>query len=81
MKIDRIDHLLLTAADIERTCGFHGEVHGEVLGMEAVVFGGQKINLHQSGPEFEPKAAYPTPGSADLLRLVTHLRSARTGMI
>jgi catechol 2,3-dioxygenase-like lactoylglutathione lyase family enzyme len=26
----------------------------------------QKINLHQRGREFEPKALHPTPGSADL---------------
>ncbi|CAM5246311.1 VOC family virulence protein OS=Stutzerimonas stutzeri OX=316 GN=CXK95_16225 PE=4 SV=1 [Stutzerimonas stutzeri] len=52
------------------------EVYTRVLGMQAVtfgegrkalVFGQQKINLHQ-GParEFEPKAERPTPGSADL---------------
>jgi catechol 2,3-dioxygenase-like lactoylglutathione lyase family enzyme len=32
----------------------------------ALQFGGQKINLHQLGYEFEPKAQTPTPGSADL---------------
>jgi catechol 2,3-dioxygenase-like lactoylglutathione lyase family enzyme len=31
-----------------------------------VAFGAQKINLHEAGREFEPKAAAPTPGSADL---------------
>lgn len=71
MEIDRIDHLVLTVSDVERTCTFYENV----LGMEAVIFGdgrralrfgGQKINLHQAGREFEPKAARPTPGSADL---------------
>jgi catechol 2,3-dioxygenase-like lactoylglutathione lyase family enzyme len=33
---------------------------------KALRFGEQKINLHQAGNEFEPKAAHPTPGSADL---------------
>jgi len=69
--IDRFDHLVLTVADIERTCAFYERV----LGMQAITFGGgrralrfgdHKINLHQVGHEFEPKAAYPTPGSADL---------------
>ncbi len=71
MKIERIDHLVLTVSDVERTCDFYSRV----LGMETVVFdegrralafGGQKINLHQAGEEFEPHAAHPAPGSADL---------------
>jgi catechol 2,3-dioxygenase-like lactoylglutathione lyase family enzyme len=32
----------------------------------ALHYGSQKINLHELGKEFEPKAALPTPGSADL---------------
>ena len=36
------------------------------LGRVALGFGEQKINLHQHGKEFEPKAKEPTPGSADL---------------
>jgi catechol 2,3-dioxygenase-like lactoylglutathione lyase family enzyme len=35
-------------------------------GRMALAFGQQKINLHQHGHEFEPKAAHPLPGSADL---------------
>ncbi len=35
-------------------------------GRKALSFGRQKINLHEKGREFEPKAKYPTPGSADL---------------
>jgi len=71
MKIDRIDHLVLTVADVAATCEFYSRV----LGMEVVTFGGarkalafgsQKINLHEPGKELEPKAAHPTPGSADL---------------
>lgn len=69
--IERLDHLVLTVMDIEGTCGFYNRV----LGMEVVTFAGnrralrfgqQKINLHQAGNEFEPKAHRPTPGSADL---------------
>ena len=71
MRIDRLDHLVLTVRDPDATCAFYARV----LGMEVVTFGGgrkalrfgqQKINLHQAGHEFEPKAATPTPGSADL---------------
>ncbi|NJL37320.1 MAG: VOC family protein [Leptolyngbyaceae cyanobacterium RM2_2_4] len=71
MKIERLDHLVLTVTDIQATCDFYTQV----LGMEVVRFGDrryalhfgqQKINLHQAGKEFEPKAIRPTPGSADL---------------
>lgn len=71
IEIDRLDHLVLTVADIERTCAFYRDVLGmgvEIFGAgrTALKFGNQKINLHQAGREFEPKAARPTPGSADL---------------
>jgi catechol 2,3-dioxygenase-like lactoylglutathione lyase family enzyme len=71
MMIDRLDHLVLTVRDVEETCRFYERV----LGMKVVTFGGgrkalqfgrQKINLHQVGQEFEPKAHHPVPGSADL---------------
>ncbi len=42
-------------------------VFGE--GRHALAFGTRKINLHEAGREFEPKAAAPTPGSADLYLL------------
>lgn len=69
--IASLDHFVLTVADIGRTVAFYCGV----LGMErvtfgagrvALAFGSQKINLHQRGAEFEPKALAPTPGSADL---------------
>lgn len=71
MMIERIDHLVLTVRDIEATCSFYARVLGmEVVtfgeGRRALAFGRQKINLHQHGREFEPKADKPTPGSADL---------------
>lgn len=71
IQIDRIDHLVLTVADIERTCAFYRDLLGfkEVIfgeGRRALEFGHQKFNLHQVGQEFEPKAERPTPGSADL---------------
>lgn len=71
MKISHLDHLVLTVADIENTCNFYQTVLGfEVITFKgdrkALKFGHQKINLHQLGKEFEPKALQPTPGSADL---------------
>jgi len=71
VKTNRLDHLVLTVENIDATVDFYQRV----MGMEKVTFGGgrvalafgkQKINLHQSGKEFEPKAARVQPGSADL---------------
>jgi catechol 2,3-dioxygenase-like lactoylglutathione lyase family enzyme len=71
VKLDRLDHLVLTVRNIETTCSFYANVLGmEVVtfenGRKALSFGSQKINLHEAGKEFEPKASRPTPGSADL---------------
>lgn len=76
MKIDRLDHFVLTVASIEATCAFYSRVLGmEVVefagGRKALAFGAQKINLHQRGREFEPKSQTPTPGSADFC-LIAH---------
>ena len=71
MKIERLDHLVLAVRSIDAAVRFYGNV----LGMEkelfgegrvALKYGNQKINLHEAGQEFEPKAVAPTPGSADL---------------
>jgi len=69
--IDRLDHLVLTVSDLQRTIAFYEQVLGmEVVrfgeGRYALHFGRQKINLHERGREFEPKAHTPCPGSADL---------------
>lgn len=68
--IDRLDHVVFTVASIDRTLAFYQRV----LGMEPVTFGGrhglafgrQKINLHEVGKEFTPRAHRATAGSADL---------------
>ena len=70
MKIDRIDHFVLTVRSIDATVAFYRDALGmEVVrfgeGRVALAFGEQKINLHQAGAEFEPKAETPTPGSGD----------------
>jgi catechol 2,3-dioxygenase-like lactoylglutathione lyase family enzyme len=71
IRIDHLDHLVLTVASIEATCDFYARVLGMSVetfgqGRTALRFGEQKINLHRAGREFEPKALRPTPGSADL---------------
>jgi catechol 2,3-dioxygenase-like lactoylglutathione lyase family enzyme len=71
MKISHLDHLVLTVADIEISCQFYqSALNFEVItfggNRKALQFGSQKINLHQVGKEFEPKAFRPTAGSADL---------------
>lgn len=71
MNVERLDHLVLTVRDLERTVAFYTRVLGmraETFGegRHALHFGRQKINLHVAGHEFEPKSAHPTPGSADL---------------
>lgn len=75
MRVSGLDHLVLTVANIAVTVAFYRDV----LGMAAqrftpadgtirwaLKFGAQKINLHQAGQAFEPKAERATAGSADL---------------
>ena len=71
MKVNSLDHLVLTVQNIETTCQFYRQALGmEVVsfgaGRKALAFGAQKINLQQAGKESTLKAEKPTPGSADL---------------
>ena len=71
MRIDRLDHLVLTVKNISATCDFYSRALGmEVVtfgdSRKALAFGSQKINLHEAGHEVDPKAHRPSPGSADL---------------
>jgi catechol 2,3-dioxygenase-like lactoylglutathione lyase family enzyme len=88
MQIDRIDHVVLTVFDLARTCDFYSRVLGMKVvtfgeGRTALAFGRQKLNLHLSGKEFEPKALKPMPGAIDLCfitetpieEVATHLRA------
>jgi catechol 2,3-dioxygenase-like lactoylglutathione lyase family enzyme len=75
MRVNHLDHLVLTVKDVEASVSFYTHVLGmrEATfrgGRKALVFGSSKINLHQVCHEFEPKAALPTPGSADLCLIV-----------
>jgi len=94
VRIDRLDHLVLTVGSIEQTCSFYTRVLGMQAqafgdGRRALHFGNAKINLHLQGHEFEPKAARPTAGSADLCLIaatpladvVAHLRDCGVEII
>ncbi len=74
-RIDSIDHLVLTVADVEATAAFYAGVLGmraetfraaDGTTRTALVFGVQKINLHAAAAPFAPHATAPGPGSADL---------------
>jgi catechol 2,3-dioxygenase-like lactoylglutathione lyase family enzyme len=72
--ITGLEHLVLTVADLDATMRFYRDGLGMRLatfgeGRHALHFGSRKINLHVAGREIEPKAALPTPGSADLCLL------------
>jgi catechol 2,3-dioxygenase-like lactoylglutathione lyase family enzyme len=75
--IEGIDHLVLTVRSLEATCTFYETVLGfrrhDVEGRPtALHFGHQKINVHEVGHTFDPKAAAPTPGAGDFC-LITEL--------
>jgi len=86
--IDRLDHVVFTVASVDRTLAFYERV----LGMEPVTFAGgrrglafgrQKINLHEVGKEFSPRAHRALAGTADLClisavpldQVIAHLRA------
>lgn len=73
--IASLDHLVLTTRDLDVCVEFYTRILGMRLesfgnGRLALIYGNQKINLHEYGREFEPKADKPTPGSLDLCFLV-----------
>ena len=68
--ISRIDHFVLTVRSLDETCAFYERVLGfrrvDAAGLPtALVFGQQKINVHEAGHTFEPKAKVATPGAGD----------------
>lgn len=87
MKIERIDHLVLTVKNIERTIQFYTEILGMKVivfgaGRKALTFGNQKINLHEKAKEFEPKANLPTCGSGDLCLITsTKIEDVKTELV
>ena len=87
--VSHLDHLVLTVADIERSCAFYTSVlkmeEVSFKGRKALKFGHSKINLHEVGHEFEPKALWPRAGSSDIclitqmpiLEFLEHLKQRR----
>jgi len=69
--IDHLDHLVLTTARTTECIDFYTRVLGMQFerfgeGRMALKFGNQKINLHEKGKEFEPKASIALPGALDI---------------
>jgi catechol 2,3-dioxygenase-like lactoylglutathione lyase family enzyme len=72
--IDHIDHIVLTTRDKEACIRFYTEVLGMKLTRFrtptgerfAFSFGNQKINVHEWGREFTPRAHVAAPGTLDL---------------
>jgi len=92
--IDHLDHLVLTTHNAEACTAFYTRVLGMQLSTfgenrQALVYGAQKINVHQYGHEFKPKAHLPVPGSLDLCficnisleELIAHLHATQTHII
>ena len=94
MKVDRLDHLVLTVKDVNASIRFYTTVlcMEEItfgMGRKALAFGDQKINLHEQDRPIKPCAMHPTPGSADLCfitdtpvsTIAGHLRSCRVEIV
>jgi catechol 2,3-dioxygenase-like lactoylglutathione lyase family enzyme len=72
--IDHIDHIVLTTRDKAACVRFYTEVLGMKLTTFrtpteerfAFGFGSQKINVHEWGREFTPRAHVAAPGTLDL---------------
>ena len=77
--IDSLDHLVLTVRDIDATIAFYRDWLGMQVvtfgnSRKALVFGKQKINLHEADRDFDPpviKADRPVQGSGDLCFLTS----------
>jgi catechol 2,3-dioxygenase-like lactoylglutathione lyase family enzyme len=68
--IRSVDHFVITVASVEATCAFYEKAlgfrrHDEANRPTALHFGSQKINVHEVGRTFDPKALKPTAGAAD----------------
>jgi catechol 2,3-dioxygenase-like lactoylglutathione lyase family enzyme len=91
--IDRFDHIVLTVRSLAATLSFYETALGfrrEIRqgAPAALKFGRQKINVHERERTFEPKAADPTPGSADFClitrqpieAMIAHLQTCGVGI-
>jgi catechol 2,3-dioxygenase-like lactoylglutathione lyase family enzyme len=75
MHLDRLDHLVLTVANVEATSVFYARLGMNIVytngGHHALHFGQHKISLHERGHEFDPHARSPTTGSGDFCLITT----------
>lgn len=71
MRVDRLDHLVLTVTNIQQTCDFYTRALGMSVmslagGYKGLIFGTQKIVLHEFGKDVEPMPYCPIPGSSSI---------------
>src|SRR5215831_13512479 len=81
MLLEALDHVVLTVRDVLVATEFYARVLGMRVDLHEdpdhtfhyaeMYFGSQKVNVHQAGYEFQPRAFHPTPGSADLCFVTT----------
>jgi len=82
MRVRRIDHLVLTVDDVDRSAAFYADALGGTIetfdgGRRAVSFGAQKLNLHPADDPYEPRASVARPGTDDFCLVVDDLAAAR----
>ena len=77
MKLEQIDHVVITVKDLNKTIDFYTNLLGMKLEKfsssldnnqfrYAVSFGSQKINIHEEKKPIKPNALNPSSGSMDI---------------
>ena len=77
MKLEKIDHVVITVKDLNKTIDFYTNALGMKLEKfsssldnnqirYAVSFGSQKINIHEEKKPIKPNALNPSSGSMDI---------------
>ena len=71
-----IDHVVITVSDINKSIDFYSNILGMQLQeflsstdnvkRKSLIFGKQKINLHEASKPFKPHANNPIPGTMDI---------------
>ena len=77
MKLEKIDHVVITVKNLNKTLDFYTNILGMKLEKfssslnnnqirYAVSFGSQKINIHEEKKPHKPNALHPHSGSMDI---------------
>jgi catechol 2,3-dioxygenase-like lactoylglutathione lyase family enzyme len=77
VKLEKIDHVVITVKDLKKTIDFYTNILGMKLEKfssslddnqfrYAVSFGSQKINIHEEIKPIKPNALNPSSGSMDI---------------